>query len=168
MDQAGGDHTVSVATYNIHKGFSHSNRRMMVRELRECLPQLGADVVFLQEVQGAHAAHAEHFDDWPIEPQYEYLANSVWRDFAYGCNAVYDHGHHDNAILSRYPITDSENDDVSSHAFERRGLLHCEIAFPVDGRALHCICVHLGSHERARRYQIGTLNAVLSAQLVLE
>ena len=158
MDQAGGDYTLSVATYNIHKGFSHFNRRMMVRELRECLPQLGADVVFLQEVQGAHALHAERFDDWPAEPQYEYLADSVWRDFAYGRNAVYDHGHHGNAILSRYPIIHSENNDVSSHAYERRGLLHCEIEFPT-GRTLHCICVHLGLHERARRHQIGALIA---------
>ena len=65
-------------------------------------------------------------------------------------------GHHDNAILSRYPITDSENDDVSSHTYEPRGLPHREIDFPI-GRILHCICAHLGLHERARRQQIGAL-----------
>ncbi|MEO6146709.1 MAG: EEP domain-containing protein, partial [Sulfuriferula sp.] len=41
-----------VASYNIHKGFSHFNRRMVIHELRERLRALSADIVFLQEVQG--------------------------------------------------------------------------------------------------------------------
>ncbi|MEE9222663.1 MAG: EEP domain-containing protein, partial [Nitrosomonadaceae bacterium] len=39
-----------IATYNIHKGFSHFNRRMMIHELRDRLRALNADVIFLQEV----------------------------------------------------------------------------------------------------------------------
>jgi endonuclease/exonuclease/phosphatase family metal-dependent hydrolase len=46
--------TLSIATWNIHKGFSQFNRRMMVHELRERLRELSADIVFLQEVQGLH------------------------------------------------------------------------------------------------------------------
>ena len=46
-----------VATYNIHKGFSQFNRRMMVRELRERLQLIAADIIFLQEVQGEHHHH---------------------------------------------------------------------------------------------------------------
>ena len=160
-----GGHLLTVATYNIHKGFSHFNRRLMVRELRDCLPQLGADIVLLQEVQGAHARHAKRFPDWPAEPQYEFLADSVWRDFAYGRNAVYDHGHHGNAVLSRYRITRVENDNVSAHAFERRGLLHCEIDFPSSGSTLHCVCVHLGLNERARQHQITALIARIEREV---
>ena len=111
--------TLHIATYNIHKGFSNLNRRMVVHELRERLRQLGADLVFLQEVQGDHSRHAAHFADWPEEPQYEFLADSVWQDFAYGRNAVYDPGHHGNAVLSRYPIVRWENKDISAHALER-------------------------------------------------
>src|SRR5450759_3304657 len=114
-----------IATYNIHKGFSHFNRRMIVHELRQQLRALDVDIVFLQEVQAVHDHHAQRFRDWPTEPQYEFLADQVWSDYAYGRNAVYDHGHHGNAILSRYPIITSDNEDVSAHAFERRGLLHC-------------------------------------------
>jgi len=146
-----------VATYNIHKGFSNFNRRMMVHELRHHLRVLGADIVFLQEVQGRHERHAEQFEDWPAEPQYEFLADSVWSDYAYGRNAVYDHGHHGNAVLSRYPIISAENEDVSAHAFERRGLLHCEIDIPGAPVPLHCLCVHLALNERGRRLQIGAL-----------
>src|SRR5437899_3267602 len=121
-------HTVKlhVATYNIHKGFSQFNRRLMIHELRERLRSLGADIVFLQEVLGQHRRHAARFEDWPAEPQYEFLADNMWADYAYGRNTVYAHGHHGNAILSRYPIRWAENEDVTLNRREGRGLLHCE------------------------------------------
>jgi endonuclease/exonuclease/phosphatase family metal-dependent hydrolase len=146
-----------VATYNIHKGFSHFNRRMMVHELRDRLRALDADLIFLQEVLGAHERHASRYHDWPDEPQYEFLAHSVWPDFVYGRNAVYDEGHHGNAILSRFPILSWENVDVSAHRMESRGLLHCEIALPAWPEPLHCVCVHLGLAARWRRRQIAAL-----------
>ena len=129
----------------------------MVHELRDHLRLLGADIVFLQEVLGLNERHAERFGDWPAEPQYEFLAHSVWKDYAYGRNAIYDHGHHGNAILSRYPIITARNEDISTHAFERRGLLHCEIELPGAAQPLHCVCVHLALNERGRRRQIGAL-----------
>jgi endonuclease/exonuclease/phosphatase family metal-dependent hydrolase len=146
-----------VATYNIHKGFSHFNRRMVVHELRDRLRALDADVIFLQEVQGEHEHHAQRFHDWPRQPQYEFLADSVWGEYAYGRNAVYGHGHHGNAILSRFPIVSAENQDVSSHAFESRGLLHCEIRVPGPEVTVHAVCVHLALNERGRREQTGAL-----------
>lgn len=149
--------TLHIATYNIHKGFSHFNRRMMIHEARERLRLMGADVVFLQEVMGAHAQHAERFDDWPNKPQYEFLADSVWTDFAYGKNAVYDQGHHGNAILSRFRIVRWDNQDVSAHRFESRGLLHCEIELPGWEERLHCVCVHLGLFARGRKRQLVAL-----------
>jgi endonuclease/exonuclease/phosphatase family metal-dependent hydrolase len=38
-----------ITTFNIHKGFSQFNRRMMVHELRERLRHLNPDIVFLQD-----------------------------------------------------------------------------------------------------------------------
>jgi len=144
-----------LATYNIHKGFSHFNRRMMVHELRHHLRLLDVDLVFLQEVQGEHKHHARDVANWPVEPQYEFLADEVWQDYAYGRNAIYDYGHHGNAILSRFPIISAENQDVSAHRFEQRGLLHCEVA--LGERRLHCLCVHFGLDERGRRRQLSAL-----------
>ena len=118
---------LSIATWNIHKGFSQFNRRMVVHELRERLRVLDADIVFLQEVQGRHEHHAAMHENWPSEPQHEFLAADVWASHAYGSNMVYDHGHHGNAVLSRFPIVAHENLDISAHAFESRGLLHCAI-----------------------------------------
>ncbi|NMG16579.1 endonuclease/exonuclease/phosphatase family protein [Aromatoleum bremense] len=146
-----------VCTYNIHKGFSQFNRRMVVHELRERLRSLDVDVVFLQEVQGLHLGHANLHPNWPGSPQHEFLAEDVWSQFAYGGNAVYDHGHHGNAVLSRYPIVSSTNQDVSDHRFERRGLLHCEVQVPGIGEPVHCVCAHLGLMAGSRRRQMGAL-----------
>lgn len=150
-----------IATYNIHKGFSQFNRRMMVHELRDRLRALNPDIVFLQEVQGLHLRHAARHHDWPDQPQHEFLAQDVWLDAAYGGNAIYDHGHHGNAILSRFPILSAHNQDVSDHRLERRGLLHCSVETP-RGR-VHCVCVHLGLFAGSRRRQMQALAARLEA-----
>lgn len=144
-----------VVTYNIHKGFSQFNRRMMVHELRERLHHLNPDLVFLQEVQGLHLGHAEKHADWPGRPQHEFLADEIW-ETAYGRNMIYDHGHHGNAILSRFPILHAHNQDVTHLQFEKRGLLHCRIALP-DGSPIHCVCVHLSLFGHSRRLQMDAL-----------
>jgi len=150
---------LSVATWNIHKGFSQFNRRMMVHELRERLRELSADIVFLQEVQGLHLGHAERHPDWPGRPQHEFLAEDVWDNHAYGRNMIYDHGHHGNAILSRYPILHQHNQDVTHLRFEKRGLLHCALEVPALDQPLHCVCVHLSLFARSRRRQMDALAA---------
>jgi len=40
--------------------------------------------------------------------------------------------------------------------FEKRGLLHCELALPEWDQPLHCVCVHLGLTAAARRRTAGT------------
>ena len=77
----------------------------------------------------------------------------MWTDFAYGRNAVYDSGHHGNAVLSRFPIVHWDNEDISEHRFESRGMLHCEVQVPGWAEKLHCVCVHLGlmAHHRSRQ-----------------
>ncbi|HEX8988652.1 MAG TPA: endonuclease/exonuclease/phosphatase family protein [Rhodocyclaceae bacterium] len=149
--------SLHIATYNIHKGFSQFNQRMVVHELRERLRELTPDIVFLQEVQGMHLIHAERHEDWPEAPQHEFLAEDVWHATAYGRNVVYDHGHHGNAILSRYPILASHNQDVTHMRFEKRGILHCAIDVPALPRQLHCVCVHLSLFGRSRRRQMDAL-----------
>ena len=146
-----------ICSYNIHKGFSQFNRRMVVHELRERLRSLDADLVFLQEVQGLHLRHPGRHPDWPALPQHEFLAEDAWQQTAYGGNAVYDHGHHGNAILSRHLILSTANQDVSDHRFERRGLLHCEVQLPEFAMPVHCVCVHLGLMAGSRRRQMMAL-----------
>lgn len=146
--------TLSIATYNIHKGFSHFNRRMVLHELRDCLRSLNVDIVFLQEVQGEHTLHSRRYDNYPALPQHEFLAEHRWLHCAYGKNSVYDAGHHGNAILSRHHILNSHNRDISAHRFESRGLLHSEVALADGKTVIHCFCVHLGLFARGRRTQL--------------
>lgn len=146
-----------IATYNIHKGFSQFNRRMVVHDLRDRLRVLNPDIVFLQEVQGLHLGRALTHSDWPETPQHEFLAEDIWQQTAYGGNAIYDHGHHGNAILSRFPILSSHNQDVSGHRFERRGLLYSQIQLPAFPEPVHCVCVHLGLTGGSRRRQLEML-----------
>ena len=148
---------IKVLSLNIHKGFSQFNRRMAIHDLRERLRTIDADIVFLQEVQGLHLMHAERHASWPDQPQHEFLAEGVWSASAYGLNARYDHGHHGNAILSRFDIAASHNQDVTHLRFERRGVLHCVIRVPGMTQALHCVCVHLSLFARSRRRQIDAL-----------
>jgi endonuclease/exonuclease/phosphatase family metal-dependent hydrolase len=154
-----------VASYNIHKGMSQFNRRLMVHDLRDRLGALGSDIVFLQEVQGSHGLRASRFQHWPGRPQHEFLAGQMYTDFAYGKNCVYDTGHHGNAILSRFKILSWENEDISAHAFESRGMLHCEIEVPGMGLPVHCINVHLGLTERGRKRQLAMIAARVRAMV---
>jgi endonuclease/exonuclease/phosphatase family metal-dependent hydrolase len=149
-----------VATLNIHKGLSHFNRRMVIHELRDGLKALEPDLVFLQEVQGLNQRHKLRFESCPPAGQHEFLAGEEWQH-VYGCNAIYDHGHHGNAILSRFPFVSFENHDVSDHRYERRGLLHCVVAVPGWRRNLHCVCVHLSLHERGRTRQLEAISGRL-------
>lgn len=148
--------SIKVMTVNIHKGFTFFNRKFILHELRDAVRLVGADVVFLQEVAGTHNTHGDRFDNYPDTPHYEFLADSIWPQFAYGRNAVYTDGHHGNAVLSKFPIIHHENRDVSISGPERRGLLHCVLQLP-DRRQVHAVCVHLGLLEGHRRQQLDIL-----------
>jgi endonuclease/exonuclease/phosphatase family metal-dependent hydrolase len=154
-------HTLTIATYNIHKGLSYFNRRVVLHELRERLRELNADIVFLQEVQGEHTLHLERYPNYHDGAQHEFIAEEIWPHSVYGKNSVYEAGHHGNAILSRFPILQSLNMDISAHRFESRGLLHCEIELgetsSIGQPYVHCLCVHFGLFAKGRRTQIKAL-----------
>jgi endonuclease/exonuclease/phosphatase family metal-dependent hydrolase len=157
--------SIKVMTVNIHKGFTLFNRKFMLHELREAVRAVGADVVFLQEVAGTHATHSDKFENYPDTPHYEFLADSIWPEFAYGRNAVYTNGHHGNAVMSKFPIISHENLDVSISGPERRGLLHCVLQMPDQRPNVHAVCVHLGLLESHRRQQLALLCDMLHKQV---
>jgi endonuclease/exonuclease/phosphatase family metal-dependent hydrolase len=145
-----------IATYNIHKGVSSFRAVPRVHALKQALASIEADIVFLQEVQGRHDKHAlRHAGRWPEQAQYQFLAGES-HQAVYGMNAVYDHGHHGNALLSRLPILSSTNTDCSDHAYEARGILHCTVGME-GGENLHCYVVHLGLFAGSRRRQTEAL-----------
>lgn len=148
---------LKVLTVNLHKGFNAFNRKFVLPDLRHALREVHADIVFLQEVIGEHSDHSRRHHHWPETPQYEYLADTIWSDFAYGRNAVYPEGHHGNALLSKFPIVYNRNLDATFSRTEKRGLLHCCLALPGTCEQIHTVCIHLGLRERHRQRQIELL-----------
>lgn len=144
---------VRVLSYNIHKGFSLNNTKFLLQQIREAIRLVKADVVFLQEVVGENHNHRLHIKAWPSQSQFEYLADEVWPHFAYGKNAVYTSGDHGNAILSKYPIVQWDNLNISTNSFEQRGLLHAVIEIPQLALNLDCICIHFDLLARGRKIQ---------------
>jgi endonuclease/exonuclease/phosphatase family metal-dependent hydrolase len=150
-----------IATYNIHKGVSSIGSRPRVHALKQALATLQADIVFLQEVQGRHDKFAtRHASIWPEQAQHQFLAGESHHS-VYGVNAMYDHGHHGNALLSRYHIASATNQDVSDHAYESRGILHCIVDSPRG--PLHCYVVHLGLFAGSRKRQTEALIAAVES-----
>lgn len=92
--------------------------------------------------------------EWPLQSQFEFLADELWPHYAYGKNAVYSAGHHGNAILSKFPVISWENIDISTNRVEKRGLLHAVVEVPGHKQPLHAINVHLGLLEGERARQL--------------
>ena len=146
-----------VLSYNLHKGFDTLGRRFVLAQIRKAIRKTRADLVFLQEVVGEHSSKPFTVDGFPLESQFEFLADTVWKHFRYGKNAATDQGHHGNALLSLYPIRRATNIDISTNRFEKRGILHCTIPLVQQRTVLHTMCVHLNLFERGRRKQIKAL-----------
>lgn len=156
---------LTVMTVNTHKGFTTFNRRFILPELRDAVRKVGADVVFLQEVQGTHEANGKKINGWPEAPHYEFLADEIWPQFAYGRNVVYPKGHHGNAVMSKFPIVHHTNHDVSIAGPEKRGLLHCVLSVPGHTPQVHAICVHLGLAEAHRQQQLELLCEIVRTEV---
>jgi endonuclease/exonuclease/phosphatase family metal-dependent hydrolase len=151
---------IRVATYNIHKGVSYRSHPR-VHALRHAIEAFHADLVFLQEVQGQHDRIEARYGEethghrhWPKKAQHEFFAGDS-HQCVYGLNAQYDHGHHGNALLSKYPIARWTNTDISDHAYEARGILHSVVE--TDSGPVHCYVIHLGLFERSRVRQADAL-----------
>lgn len=138
-----------VASYNIHKGRSALGARESLSALRLGLYGLRPDLLFLQEVQGRNERESI------LDAQHESLGAALGMDVCYGCNVIHAQTDHGNALLSRHPILSFENQDISDHRMEQRGLLHATIL--VDETPVHCIVVHLGLFAGGRSRQIQAL-----------
>ena len=146
--------SLTVLTYNIHKGFNVGNRDFILHGIREAFDMLDPDLVLLQEVVGKHEKHEKKYQGWPSVSQFEFLAEQLWPHHAYGKNAIYKTGHHGNAILSKYSFIQWENINVSFMKSASRSLLHGVVDIPGYTSPLHIICVHLGLFSFERKRQI--------------
>lgn len=145
-----------VCSYNIHKGFSTSNRKFLLQDIRHAIRTVNSDFVFLQEVMGENQSKRGNRH----RNQFEFLADSIWQHHAYGQNAIYDTGHHGNAILSKFPFVEHKNVDVSLWNFSQRGLL-----LGKTDNGVYLLCVHLGLLALERQTQLQSLVALVNKEI---
>ncbi len=138
--------SLRLLTWNIHKGFLglRLRRRVGIQHMRDALRAIDAELVCLQEVLGSHVRHAS-------EPQFEFLADSVWSHHSYAQNASYPEGNHGNAVLSKFPILESGNLDISASPVEKRGCQSVRVDF--GGQPIWIHNTHWGLFSAFRKHQ---------------
>lgn len=158
---------LTILSYNIHKGFDFINRRFILEEIRELIRSTGADIVCLQEVLGAHTLHGKRLPSHFQESQMEFLADTIWPHYSYGKNAVYDEGHHGNCILSKFPIIEEHNCDLSLHRYEKRGMLITKVLIPEIQKTISILTSHLNLLEIHRQKQITLIGQAMKTHQLL-
>lgn len=152
---------LKVLSFNIHKGFNWNNTVPTLEKLKSFLEMQNPDIVFLQEVVGENKVFDKKFSSW-MSNQFEFLADSIWKEYAYAKNAVYDGRHHGNVILSKFPIVNQRQLNISTNRFEQRGILHCEIdAF---NKKIHCYNVHLNLTHFGRKKQYQAIKNIINEE----
>lgn len=146
---------LTLLSYNIHKGYTVGNRRFVLEGIKNAIIDTNADIVFLQEVVGKNEKKPKKFEyEWPQESQFEFLAHNAWDHGAYLKNAEYAHGHHGNALMSRYPLADVEHQNISNNIFERRGFIYANVGSTVK---VHLVNIHLDLLEKGRIKQLNRI-----------
>jgi len=159
---------LQILTYNIHKGFSPGKLRFMLPKMRTALEATAADIILLQEVQGEHKKQKKRIQAWPSTSQFEFLSEELWPHYAYGKNAIYQAGHHGNAILSKFPFITWENINVALMTRASRSLLHGVIKITETAPPIHIICIHLGLFKTERTEQVNMLIQRVSEQVPIQ
>ena len=159
MDTVTAHQSLQITSYNIHKGYCAANRRFILSEIREAIRQLNPDILFLQEVVG-HQLRYHVKDENHSSNQFEYLAEEIWPHHVYGKNAIYSHGHHGNAILSKQAFLHTQNIDISRWKFSRRGILMGRLESGV-----YVLCAHFGLLGLERRYQMRDLLRLIESHI---
>jgi endonuclease/exonuclease/phosphatase family metal-dependent hydrolase len=151
---------INVLSYNIHKGFNWLNSAEVLAEIRDAIRSVDADICCLQEILGEGRVSpliAKLKGNNSIvqpETQLEYLADTIWKHYSYGKNAVFPNRHHGNAILTKYPVLEFENIDLTQNQWEMRGLLYCKINLEEAGKVCHFFNTHLNLLEKSRLKQV--------------
>jgi len=136
-----------IVTYNIHKGRGIDGRTS-IKRIANVLADLEADIIALQEVFSFCEA---------AEGQVEALASALGMQAAFGCTRHHRGRPYGNAILTRWPILDSRDMDISWQDRERRGCIRADLETPRG--TLHVFNIHMGTSYFERRYQVKNLLA---------
>lgn len=140
-------------TYNIHKGIGGADRKYRLERIIETLNHYEPDIAFLQEVdegvpRSRHHRQAEMLSEALALPHFAYQRNVKLKIGAYG-----------NAILSRYPLHDIHNVNLTVPLKKRRRALVARCKVQLDGhiKTIQLLNTHLGLAGFERQHQLRRL-----------
>lgn len=140
-------------SWNVHKCIGGLDRRYRPERVIASVGHYAPDVVLLQEVD-ADARRSNY--DAQVERLGDALGlrHRVW----FPNVRVRGGGSYGNAILSRFPIRDAHNHDLTIVGRKRRSVLHAKLRVRVAAagriRTIHVFNLHLGLLEADRRRQL--------------
>lgn len=141
---------IRIATWNIHKGIGGVDRRYRIERILELLSEVNPDIAMLQEV--SRDLPRSRFDD-----QVALLSEGLAMPHtAYSSEHRFRLGGYGNAILSRWPLTDSHRVDLTVGSRKKRGALQVRSRVRV-GRHTHGVVLfnlHLGLSMSERALQV--------------
>jgi endonuclease/exonuclease/phosphatase family metal-dependent hydrolase len=139
-----------VVTWNIHKGIGGVDRRYSLERTISVLRSLHPDIALLQEV-------AEGMPRCGMDNQLEQLSSGLeMRHVAFGAEHRFRVGGYGNAILSRYPLTDSSRIDLTIGKRKQRGLVKTRAHAKLEHgtRSVVVFNLHLGLSGSERAEQL--------------
>ncbi len=142
-----------VLTYNVHKCIGGVDRRYWPERVRDTIGHYQPDLVLLQEVDSA-AKRSQR------DRQADMLGHMLDMPYrVYSPNVkLLRGGEYGNAILSRFPATETRNIDLSIPPKKRRGVLHARYRVRLGSRGrsrtLHVYNLHLGLSGTERKAQL--------------
>jgi len=151
---------IRVVTYNIHKCVGAVDRRYNLARIVDVIRHYQPDLVLLQEVarfrrESSGVLQADILGD-ALQ-----LSHRIWIP-----NVRVQHARgYGNAILSRWPISDADNINLTIGPKKRRSALYSKVRISVSGkggarvqtRTLHLFNLHLGLSGIERRMQLKKL-----------
>lgn len=161
MLAAGRGNDIKVLSYNIHHGVGLDDALSLER-IAQVIEGAGATIVGLQEVD-RYFSERSNFED-----QASILANLLDYEYTFGGNLQFEpaagqveNRQYGNAILSKYPIIESENIHLNSFGNEQRGLLRATVN--INGELINIFNTHLELDPTARMAQVKQLIEITSS-----
>ncbi|MBI5537521.1 MAG: endonuclease/exonuclease/phosphatase family protein [Deltaproteobacteria bacterium] len=141
---------IRLISWNIHKGIGGIDRRYRLERIIEILRGYAPDVALLQEV--AQFMPRSHFHD-QAEILREVLGMPYW---AHAPQHKFRIGGYGNAILSRWPLADVSEIDLTLPGRKKRGALQARMKVQKGRRTRTVVLydLHLGLTGRERASQL--------------
>lgn len=144
---------IRVLTYNIHKAIGGIDRRYRPQRIIEAIQRQQPDIVFMQEVDdGVPRSNKDR--------QVEVFAEALdFKHYAFQRNVHLKQGHYGNAILSRFPLSDVQDIDLTIPLKKRRRALvaHGRLTIGTHHRTILLANLHLGLAGFERKMQLKRL-----------